>query len=83
MKATLCALRKFAAFIFFITPLFLLSPTLGAESNPADPNPELLRHVRSIEERLTKIEAKQQEIIDRQEKTLAAVDNVRVWATRR
>lgn len=78
----MCALHKVASVLLFIT-LFAPSTSLHAQSEPEDPLEELLLRVRSIEERLGKVEANQKEILDREENILAELDNVRVWATRR
>lgn len=78
----MCALHKVASLFLFLT-LFVPPTVLHAQPKPEDPFEELLLRVRSIEERLVKVEANQKEILDREEKILAELDTVRVWATRR
>ena len=78
----MCALRKIVTLLFLISAFFVCSPAF-AQTHSEDPFSEILQRVRSIEERLKKVEAGQQEMLERQEKTLAAVENVRIWATRR
>ena len=83
MRATLCVLRRLTAALFLASALLFVASPVFAQPSKEDPFTELLQKVRSIEERLRKVEANQQEILEGQEKTLAAVENVRIWATRR
>ena len=84
MRAILSALRNVASILFLAALFFLVTPTTSARAATSeDPVSEILRRVRTIEDRMKKIEAGQQEISEKQEKILAAVENVRIWATRR
>ena len=68
--------------VFFVAA-FLHSFSVQAQPSPRDPLEELLGKVRLVEERVKKIETNQQEILDRQEKILAELDNLRLWVARR
>ena len=72
--------RKHGMISLFLLLSFLSRPALSAPVNEPD---ELLRRVRSMEERMKKIEANQQEVLDHQQKILAELDNLRVWIARR
>lgn len=67
----------------FVISILLPSFSAEAQPNPQDPLGEVLHKIRLIEERVKKIETDQQEILNRQEKILAELDNLRVWVARR
>ena len=84
MRAILSALRNVASILFLAALFFLVTPPTSARAATSeDPISEILRRVRTIEDRMKKIEVGQQEILEKQEKVLAAIDNVRIWTTRR
>lgn len=69
--------------LIFFGSVFLHPFSIQAQPSPGNPLKELLDKVRLIEERVKKIETNQQEILDRQEKILAELDNLRLWVARR
>ena len=73
-------IRKHWLIFLFLLLSLLSRPALSAPVNEPD---ELLRRVRSMEERMKKIEANQQEVLDHQQKILAELDNLRIWIARR
>lgn len=74
--------KVFASF-FLASIFFLPVSALQAEPPGEDSSRELLRQVRFIQEKVKKIEAGQQEILNREEKILAELENLRVWIARR
>ena len=73
-------IRKHGLISLLLLLSLLSRPALSAPVNEPD---ELLRRVRSMEERMKKIEANQQEVLDHQQKILAELDNLRIWIARR
>lgn len=73
---------KVSAFVFFVS-LFLNSFPAQAQPTPPDSLEEVLHKVRLIEEQVKRIETNQQEILNRQEKILAELDQLRLWVARR
>lgn len=73
---------KALASFFFIALLFLRLAPLAAQPYRDDPVVELLDEVRSLKERLERIESNQKEILDREEKILADLDRIRVQIRR-
>jgi len=70
--------------LFLSALLLIVAPVpLLAQTGAGDPLQEVLRRVRLMEERVKKIEASEQEILKRQEKILAELENLRVWVARR
>ena len=78
----MCALHKITFPSLFAFLLLTAIPPLFAELPPGDPNQETLNKIRSVEERLKKIEANQQEILNREDKILAEIDRLRIWTHR-
>ena len=56
--------------------LALPLPFVSAQQNPPD---ELSQQIRSIEDRIKRIEVGQKEITERQKEILEAIQNLRAW----
>ena len=70
-------MRRVFVLILFLSLNFFSHPAAAAVPD------ELLRQVRVVEDRVKKIEANQQEILDQQKKILTELDNLRIWIARR
>ena len=65
--------------------IFLMIPANPVHAQPkaGAGSEDLLGRLRSMELRIQKIEANEQEILTRQDKILAELENLRVWVARR
>ena len=69
--------------LLFLILFTIPSSPVQAQSKAAAESGDLLGQLRSIELRMKKIEANEQEILARQEKILTELENLRVWVARR
>lgn len=72
------ALHKATAFFLFAFFL-LMSPAFLQAQAPDVPLEKVLEKIQTIDERTKRIEANQKEILEREEKILAEIGNLRVW----